>query len=245
MNQLATHQSSRVKTLHHDTKRRLIYTSAIYSQVSTTEVDVDVHTLPQEVIGGVKTFVFFIGYKRSGSSIMSSLIDAHPHAVVSYQYGKVFTNERSLTDKNYLFNELYRKSQEDVKTGKRSEGVQAKNYSLHVPSLWQRKYDRYISLIGNKNAGQTVALYVPSPSTFIQSYKTLQKSIGIPMKAVFAVRNPFDIILTTALYDNYEKLGKFANIKTLRKVNIKKEKLAAVAEYIQVSHEDSLQKWQH
>ena len=190
------------------------------------------HTLPQEVIDGVKTFVFFIGYQRSGSSIMSSLMDAHPHTVVSYQYGNVFTdNKKSLTDKNYLFNELYRKSQKDAASGDRSESIQAKNYSLHVPSQWQGKYDRHISLIGNKNAGKTVAIYVSSPSTFIRRYKMLQKSIGVPMKAVFVVRNPFDIISTAALYDNSNKLSEFVNIKPVNNVSEKLQRQTSVAEY--------------
>ena len=45
------------------------------------------HALPQSVIDGVKTFVFFIGYARSGSSIVASFMDAHPHAVVSHEVG--------------------------------------------------------------------------------------------------------------------------------------------------------------
>ena len=44
------------------------------------------HSLPQDVIDEVKTFTFFIGYSRSGLSIVSSLMDAHPHMVVAYQY---------------------------------------------------------------------------------------------------------------------------------------------------------------
>ena len=205
------------------------------SSIKQGNVDEDVHnghTLPQEVIEGVKTFVFFIGYQRSGSSIMSSLMDAHPHTVLPHQYGEVFTdNKKSLTDKNYLFNELYRKSQKNVESGVRSESIQAKNYSLHVPSQWQGKYDRYISLIGNKNAGQTVAIYVSSSSTFIHRYKMLQKSIGVPIKAVLVVRNPFDIISTTALYDNSNKLSEFVNIKTVNNLSEKLQRQTSVAEY--------------
>ena len=207
------------------------------SQLKQENVESDVHlhsshTLPQEVIEGVKTFVFFIGYARSGSTIMSSLMDAHPHTIVSSQYGKVFTDKNSLTDKNYLFNELYKKSQEDAESGCRSEGIRAKNYSLNIPSLWQGKYDRYISLIGDKNAGKTPALYVKSPSSFTHDYNMLQKSIGVPMKAVFVVRNPFDIISTTALYDNPEKLSKIINVTTSNNVFTRKQQNAAViAEY--------------
>ena len=162
--------------------------------------------LTKKVIDGVKAFVFFIGYGRSGSSIVSTFIDAHPHAIVSYQYGIFVDKEKEiLKDKTDLFNQLYRKSQNDIKSGERSNTK--KNYTLHVQSLWQGEYDRYISLIGDKNAGKTVDVYVNSPSTFLNRYKMLQETVGVPIKVVYVVRNPFDIISTTALYSNGKKLS--------------------------------------
>ena len=162
--------------------------------------------LTKKVIDGVKAFVFFIGYTRSGSSIVSSFIDAHPHAVVSYQYGIFLDEEKEiLKDKTNLFNQLYIRSQHDIKSGGRSHTK--KNYTLRVPSLWQGEYDRYISLIGDKNAGMTVNVYVNSPSTFINRYKMLQETVGVPIKVVYVVRNPFDIISTSVLYSNAKKLS--------------------------------------
>ena len=162
--------------------------------------------LTKKVIDGVKAFIFFIGYGRSGSSIVSSFIDAHPHAIVSYQYG-IFAdkNKELLKDKTNLFNKLYRRSQYDIKSGARSHTK--KNYTLHVSSLWQGEYDRYISLIGDKNAGKSVDVYVNSPSTFLNRYKILQETVGVPFKVVYVVRNPFDIISTSALYSNGKKLS--------------------------------------
>ena len=162
--------------------------------------------LTKKVIDGVMAFVFFIGYARSGSSIVSSFIDAHPHAIVSYQYG-IFVDEKKelLKDKTNLFNQLYIRSQYDIKSGGRSHTK--KNYTLHVSSLWQGEYDRYISLIGDKNAGKTVDVYVNSPSTFLNRYKILQETVGVPIKVVYVVRNPFDIISTSVLYSNGKKLS--------------------------------------
>ena len=162
--------------------------------------------LTKKVIDGVMAFVFFIGYARSGSSIVSSFIDAHPHAIVSYQYG-IFVDEKKelLKDKTNLFNQLYIRSQYDIKSGGRSHTK--KNYTLHVQSLWQGEYDRYISLIGDKNAGKTVDVYVNSPSTFLNRYKILQETVGVPIKVVYVVRNPFDIISTSVLYSNGKKLS--------------------------------------
>ena len=182
------------------------HTDGVKEEINNMNVESKKTVLTKKVIDGVKAFVFFIGYGRSGSSIVSSFIDAHPHAVVSYQYG-IFNNKKKeiLKDKTNLFNQLYRKSQKDIKSGARSHTK--KNYTLHVQSLWQGEYDRYISLIGDKHAGEAVDVYVNSPSTFLNRYKMLRETVGVPIKVVYVVRNPFDIISTSALYSNGKKLS--------------------------------------
>ena len=54
----------------------------------------------------------------------------------------------------------------------------------------------------------TADVYTDSPSVFISRYKMLQETVGVPVKAVYVIRNPFDIISTTALYSrlNEERL---------------------------------------
>ena len=42
--------------------------------------------LTKDVIDGIKTFVMFIGYPRSGHSIVGSLMDAHPHMVIANEF---------------------------------------------------------------------------------------------------------------------------------------------------------------
>lgn len=42
--------------------------------------------LSHEVVDGVKKFVFFVGYARSGHSIIGTLMDAHPHVVISNEF---------------------------------------------------------------------------------------------------------------------------------------------------------------
>ena len=42
--------------------------------------------LAKGVVDGVKKFVFFIGWSRSGHSIVAILLNAHPNVVISYEY---------------------------------------------------------------------------------------------------------------------------------------------------------------
>ena len=76
----------------------------------------------------------------------------------------------------------------------------SKNYTLHINSGWQGRYDKYISVIGDKHADRTVASLVESPTDFVKIYTQLQKTVKVPIKVVFVVRNPYDIISTRILY---------------------------------------------
>ena len=52
--------------------------------------NVEVHyhseTLPNTVINHVHCFLFFVGYARSGHSIIASMLDAHPNVVIAHEY---------------------------------------------------------------------------------------------------------------------------------------------------------------
>ena len=167
------------------------------------------HTLPQSVVDRVKTFVFFMGYSRSGSSIVSSLMDAHPHIVIAYQYNVIrLWNQTLQNNKAYLYGELYAKSQKDATVGWRSEHNMAKSYTLHIDTGWQGRYDNHISVIGDKTADKTVSLFSRSKSNFSEVYTQLQETVEVPVKAVFVIRNPYDIISTRVLYQNPEEVRK-------------------------------------
>ena len=164
------------------------------------------HSLPQNVIDRVKMFVFFMGYSRSGSSIVSSLMDAHPHMVVAYQYRVIGNWNQNLSSRAYLYGELYEKSRQDATTGWRSKQNTAKSYTLHIDTGWQGRYDEYISVIGDKTAANTVGVFLRSKSHFSEVYTQLKETVGpeVSVKAVFNVRNPYDIISTRVLYLNPE-----------------------------------------
>ena len=171
-------------------------------------------TLTQDVINGVKKFVIFIGYPRSGHSIVGSLMDAHPHMVIAHEF-QLFeklahckkTNEPCLRTKSSLFNALYRASAEDSKTGWRSDFMNSKKYTLSVDSPWLGAYDRYIAIIGDKRGGGTARFYHESPEEFKVLFKSLQELVDIPIKALHCARNPYDMVSTNALYLKSETIN--------------------------------------
>ena len=128
----------------------------------------DAPTLTMDDIGRIEIFVFFIGYPRSGHSIVGSLMDAHPHMVIANEF-ILFKNWKYYSDRqkevgernpfyknrNYLFNALYKWSYWDTTDGLRNVQNAMKNYTLSMDdSLWQGKFDKYISVIGDKSGGE-------------------------------------------------------------------------------------------
>ena len=171
--------------------------------------------LPSHVINGIKKMVFFVGNDRSGSSILGSLMDAHPHTIITNDFNLFknipplaadCTNQRINKE---LFNSMYLKSTSDV------FGIRAnlsKGYSLGVKGMWQGAYDRHIDVIGDKNSGNTTRYYLKNEGEFERNYRNLKKRLGIPMRIIHAIRNPFDIIATDAVI-TYGDRETFRNLK--------------------------------
>ena len=100
----------------------------------------------REVYDKIRTFVLFIGYPRSGHSLVGSLIDAHPHAVVSHEVD-IISEWKNLDpprrNRYTLFDLLYHDSNLEAKSGIRSNSTRHA-YTYNVPNQWQGKYDKHI-----------------------------------------------------------------------------------------------------
>ena len=99
-----------------------------------------------EVYDGVQTFLMFIGYPRSGHTLVSSLLDAHPHVIIANEFdiiGKWQEWDATHRNKYYLFDELYMNSKKQADVGYRSATVKHR-YSYHVSRQWQGTYDSSI-----------------------------------------------------------------------------------------------------
>ena len=158
--------------------------------------------LSSQVIDGVKSFVLFVGYGRSGHSIIGSLMDAHPHVVIAdefYLFSKFHQLDKVKDDawKGNLFNRLYQKSVEDLH-GRRAESD--KGYTLLVDGLWQGRFDEHIEAIGDKSGGRTTRAYLEDREAFERNYKNLQEKLSMSFRIIHAMRNPFDIISAKVNY---------------------------------------------
>lgn len=165
--------------------------------------------LPQPIIDGVKKFVYFIGHCRSGHSIVGSILDGHPHIVISHE-SKIFRRLAKMPseiDKSYIFNTIWTSAymsarESGIRTIKsRANG---KGYTLAVGGLYQGEYESYIEVIGEKKAELTTELFLNSPATLEGVINKLRTTVKLPLKVFHVIRNPFDNIATAVLYDNFK-----------------------------------------
>ena len=202
-------------------------TNSWATRVDTTILATRYHaTLPQNVISGVKKFIFFVGYPRSGHSIIGSILDAHPNVVIAHEYNLfeklplIVAHNSTRGQTNFteavkqLFNQIYQNSYKNVfLKGTRCEN--AKGYNLTLNGTWQGRYKDQILVIGDKRGGSSSKLYAQNSTEFQRIYNKLLEMIQIPVVIIHCVRNPFDIISTKVLYQKYP--GKsFAEAKLVR-----------------------------
>ena len=96
-----------------------------------------------ELFRDPKTFCMFIGYPRSGHSIVGALIDAHPDAVVSHELD-VLKFIRAGFSKRQIFTMILRTSE-----GYARRGRVARDYTYRVPNQWHGRF-RNLRVIGDK-----------------------------------------------------------------------------------------------
>ena len=158
--------------------------------------------LSNDVINRVKKFVVFVGYPRSGHSILGSLLDSHPNMVVSDEYflfRKYLIHPEKHRNRDFLFNAIYKNSVCSYYFGQRTLEAVSKGYTLHVDDSWQGRYNGSIVVMGDKSGGMTTQLYELFPEDLVEMYETLKLTVKVPVYTIHAIRNPYDNIATMVL----------------------------------------------
>jgi hypothetical protein len=137
----------------------------------------------------VETYCMFVGHARSGSTLLGALLSAHPSMVIAHELDALrFVRWRFGRDQ--LFELLLRKDAEFAAAGHRH----GRNpYNFAVPDGWQGRF-RELKVIGDKKAGASVRKLGEHPELLDR----LRRTVGVPVRMVHTVRNPFDNISTIA-----------------------------------------------
>jgi hypothetical protein len=135
-------------------------------------------------LAAVTGFVLIVGNARSGSSLLGAVLDAHPAAVVANETDGSVNLWRDLAGPEIL-QLIYETAARNAAAGRPSEGYR---YQIGPPP--QSKSD--IRLAGDKTWNPALLMLHGNPG-FLPS---LEERLGVPVRLVHVIRNPFDTIAT-------------------------------------------------
>jgi len=136
----------------------------------------------KEDFGRVAYFCLFIGYPRSGHSLVGALLNAHRDAVISHEL-----NVPPLILDGCTRDELY--SRILARAGWFNLRGNRSNHAYQVPHQWQGRFE-VLRVIGDKRGGAVTRCLAAHPD-FLQRVRAL---VAVPLRLVHVVRNPFDNI---------------------------------------------------
>jgi len=136
----------------------------------------------------VERFCLFIGYPRSGHSIVGALLNAHKDAVISHEL-----IVPPLIIKECSRNDIY--SQIVARANWFNMRGNTTNYKYDVPGQWQGRFES-LRVIGDKRGG-AVSLCIIEHPDFLQRVRAL---VGVPLRLVHVVRNPYDNIAAISIW---------------------------------------------
>lgn len=130
-------------------------------------------------------FLLFVGYSRSGHSLVAALLDAHPHITISHELHAL-----KHIKNGYPFRDILRAIQ----------------YNAYFFSYFGRSYFGYdyqiktqpqgqsseVKILGDKKANGTIRLLRKNPHLIEQ----LDSLLPVPFSLIHVIRNPFDNIAT-------------------------------------------------
>lgn len=133
----------------------------------------------------IEIFCQFLGYPRSGHSLVGALLNAHPNIVMSHESDALKYVYAGFT-KYQVYDLIFRKAivsaEKDYNLG---------GYNYHVPNQWQGRIKK-LKVIGDKKGARTT-LRIGASSRYISRLRII---LNNRLKFIHVVRNPFDNITT-------------------------------------------------
>lgn len=134
----------------------------------------------------VRTFCLFIGYPRSGHSLVGAMLNAHRHAVISHELDAPKLILGGCT-RDVLYSRILARAAWFNLRGNSS------NYEYQIPNRWQGRFQA-LHVIGDKRGGSAALWFGRYPDLL----RRLRDTVGVPLRLVHVVRNPFDNIAAIA-----------------------------------------------
>ena len=169
----------------------------------------------EDLFASLETYCMFIGYPRSGHSLVGSLLDAHPEIILAHELNALRLFERGFTARK-IYYIILQSSRRHVKTGRTDS-----KYSYQIPHQWQGKF-KTLKVIGDKKGSGSNRIIYDNPKLL----DIMGDRLNIPVKFIHVTRNPYDNI-TTMMFKNQKGLEYSINsyFKKCEAVNKLKQKV--------------------
>jgi hypothetical protein len=176
----------------------------------------------------LQAFVLFVGYPRSGHSLVGSLLDAHPDVAIAHEL-HVLRYLKYGFSREQIFAMLLENAAAMAESGRVVTG-----YSYEIPGQWQGR-TRSLRVIGDKRGGTTIRKLRARPWLLPR----LERRIGLPLRFVHVLRNPFDNVATIFLRGESRTLDESIEhyFRMVEAIAWLKERLPA-GSVLDVRHED-------
>ena len=173
----------------------------------------------------VERFCLFIGYPRSGHSIVGAMLEAHPDAVIAHELNASPLILGGAT-RNELYARLVARARWFHRRGART------NYDYRVPGQWQGRH-RTLRVIGDKRGGAVTRALAEHPDLLAR----VRRSTGVPLRLIHVVRDPLDNVAAIARWHDMTLADAadyyFAHCATMARIDA----LCAPDELLTVAHE--------
>lgn len=136
---------------------------------------------------GVERYCQFVGFPYSGHTLIGSLLNSHPDAVIAHEADALGMIAAG-ADREALFEGLLRAEWRFADGGFRWWG-----YDYSVPGQWQGRYRR-LRVIGDKKGGRSARRLQARPELLDR----LRRTAGVPLRLVVNTRHPYDNIARIA-----------------------------------------------
>lgn len=185
----------------------------------------------KDLFSSLETYCMFIGYPRSGHSLVGSLLDAHPEMIIAHELNALNLFSRGFKARK-IYYLLLQSSQRQAQAGRRET-----KYSYQVPHQWQGQF-KTLKVIGDKKGSGSNRIIRDNPEIL----NILREQVNLPIKFIHVTRNPFDNI-TTMMNKNQKGLkysidSYFKKCQTVAKL---KQQVEA-NNFYEFKHEASIEK---
>jgi len=136
----------------------------------------------------VKTFCLFVGHNKSGTSMLGSLLDAHPNVILADEVGAL-EHVSAGFKRDQIFQLLLKGSRRELMKG-RVTARRLTPYSYLVPGQYQGRFTQ-LQVIGDGKAGSSTQRFAKEPH-LLEYLQTVME--GVDVKLIQVIRNPFDVI---------------------------------------------------